>query len=146
MLRLGSSPFLLGMGLAMAPATTAILQGLPPARAGAGSAVNSTVRQVGGALGVAVLGSVLATAYRSSMGDALAGLPPAVQQAAGESIGATQGLVERYPTLLPDHGAGLLRAASTAFVHAMHVTAMVSAGAMAVAVVIVLVFMPNRAT
>ena len=48
--------------------------------------------------------------------------------------------------LLPDHGAGLMQAASSAFIHATHVTAAVSAGAMALAVVIVLAFMPNRST
>ena len=146
LLNLESLLFLLGvgMGLAMAPATTAILQSLPPARAGAGSAVNSTVRQVGGALGVAVLGSVLSTVYRSQISHALAGLPAAARDAAGESIGATQILVDRYGALLPDHGAGLLRAASSAFIHATHVTATVSAAAMGLAVVIVLAFMPNH--
>ena len=52
-----------GMGLAMAPATEAIMGSLPPAKAGIGSAMNDVVREVGGTLGVAVLGSVLASAY-----------------------------------------------------------------------------------
>ena len=52
-----------GMGLTMAPATDSVMGSLPLAKAGVGSAVNDTTRQVGGALGVAVIGSVLATTY-----------------------------------------------------------------------------------
>jgi outer membrane murein-binding lipoprotein Lpp len=64
-----------GMGLAMAPATDSIMGSLPTAKAGVGSAMNTTTRQVGGALGVAVLGSVLTSAYRDQLAPALGGLP-----------------------------------------------------------------------
>ena len=57
-----------GMGLTMAPATNAIMSAVPREKAGAGSAVNNTVRQVAGALGVAVLGSILAVVYRGQLG------------------------------------------------------------------------------
>ncbi|MBV9594904.1 MAG: MFS transporter, partial [Actinobacteria bacterium] len=57
-----------GMGLTMSPATTAIMSAVPREKAGAGSAVNNTVRQVAGALGVAILGSILAVAFRNSLG------------------------------------------------------------------------------
>jgi len=132
-----------GMGVSMAPTTTVILESLPAQRAGAGSAVNSTVRQVGGALGVAVLGSLLSTVYRSRIADALSALPPALRGPAGESIGATQIITQRLGAQLPDHGAALHEAASAAFVHAMHVTAAVSGAAMLVAVAVVLIFMPR---
>ena len=59
--------FGLGAGIAMPPATEMIMATLPPARAGVGSAVNDTVREFGGALGVAVIGSVAATSYATSM-------------------------------------------------------------------------------
>ena len=59
--------FGLGAGVAMPPATEMIMATLPPARAGVGSAVNDTVREFGGALGVAVVGSVAATSYTTSM-------------------------------------------------------------------------------
>jgi EmrB/QacA subfamily drug resistance transporter len=62
-----------GMGLTMAPATESIMGSLPPAKAGVGSAVNDTTRELGGALGVAVLGSLLASGYATSLGDAMAG-------------------------------------------------------------------------
>jgi len=133
-----------GIGTAMAPTTTAILESLPPQRAGAGSAVNSTVRQVGGALGVAVLGSLLSTVYRSRIDGALGALPAPLRHAAGESIGATQIVVGQLAKGTPDHGAALLRAASDAFVHAMHVAATVSVAASLLAAAIVLAFMPRH--
>ncbi len=57
-----------GMGLTMTPATNAIMGAVPREKAGAGSAVNNTVRQVAGALGVAILGSVLSVAFRADLG------------------------------------------------------------------------------
>jgi hypothetical protein len=73
--------FALGMGLTIAPATASIMGSVPPERAGVGSAINDTTRQVGGALGVAVMGSVGSSAFRravhaESVGGALgAGAP-----------------------------------------------------------------------
>jgi EmrB/QacA subfamily drug resistance transporter len=58
-----------GMGLTMTPATNAIMSAVPREKAGAGSAVNNTVRQVAGALGVAILGSILAVVFRGQLGD-----------------------------------------------------------------------------
>jgi EmrB/QacA subfamily drug resistance transporter len=73
----------LGMGLTMAPATNSIMSAVPREKAGAGSAVNNTVRQVAGALGVAILGSVLAVAFRSHLGsDAPATLAAQLDQPA----------------------------------------------------------------
>ena len=65
----------LGMGFAMSPATEAIMGSLPRAKAGIGSAMNDVVREVGGTLGIAVLGSILSSSYGSGMDDATAGLP-----------------------------------------------------------------------
>ena len=65
-----------GMSLAMSPATESIMGSLPKAKAGIGSAMNDVVREVGGTLGVAVLGSVLASSYGDGMDGAVAGLPP----------------------------------------------------------------------
>ena len=80
-----------GLGLATAPATESIMGSLPPEKAGVGSAVNDTTRELGGTLGVAVLGSVFSSVYGPRLADALAGLPipaPALQAARG-SVGAT---------------------------------------------------------
>ena len=72
-----------GMGAAMAPATESIMGSVPLAKAGVGSAMNDTTRQIGGALGVAVLGSVLASSYSSAMAPIVWGLPP---EAAGSLV------------------------------------------------------------
>src|SRR5204862_201252 len=73
----------------MAPATESMMSAVPRDRAGAGSAVNNTLRMVGGSLGVAVLGSVLANVYRSRLGDVTSQLPAPLRAGANESIGAT---------------------------------------------------------
>ena len=67
--------FGLGMGLAGTPATTAITSSLPRSKQGVASAVNDTSRELGSALGIAILGSVLNQGYRDGMADAVAGLP-----------------------------------------------------------------------
>ena len=73
----GLVPFGAGMALAGAPATTAIVASLPREKQGVASAVNDVSRELGGALGIAVLGSLFNAGYRSGMTDATASLPPA---------------------------------------------------------------------
>jgi EmrB/QacA subfamily drug resistance transporter len=77
-----------GVGLATPSATTGIMASLPMSKAGVGSAVNDTTREVGGAVGIAVVGSVLASVYRAGIGDATAMLPPQAADAAHDNIGA----------------------------------------------------------
>ena len=78
-----------GMGLVMAPATDSVMGSLPLAKAGVGSAVNDTTRQVGGALGVAIVGSVVSSMYGSKIADFFAGkpAPKAAVDAAKNSLG-----------------------------------------------------------
>lgn len=125
-----------GMGLTMAPATDSVMGSLPLFKAGVGSAVNDTTRQVGGALGVAVIGSVLATTYGSQISTALAdnGIVGPAADAAKNSIGA----ISTYAPQLQD-------VANAAFVDAVHWGVFVAALATAVGVVIALVFLPARA-
>src|SRR5262249_48664909 len=80
----------IGMSLTMAPATESIMGSLPLAKAGVGSAVNDTTRQLGGALGVAVIGSVLASTYSAQVSDFLRGknVPTGEAQAVEQSLGA----------------------------------------------------------
>lgn len=117
----------LGIGLAMAPATESIMGSLPLAKASVGSAVNDATRTAGGALGVAVLGSVLSSGYRSDMDAQLAGLadPPAAA-AAGDSV---QGALATAARLGTDGGA-LADAAREAFVSGMHTAVILAAGVM----------------
>ena len=79
----------LGMGLISTPATESILLVLPPARAGVGSAVNDATRELGGTLGVAVVGSIFSSVYAADLADGLlARLPGAAFAEAEESVGA----------------------------------------------------------
>jgi EmrB/QacA subfamily drug resistance transporter len=140
---LGGLAFIQGAGMAnvMPPATESIMSTLPREKAGVGSAVNNTVRQVGGALGIAVLGSVLSAVYRSQMSGEAATLPAGrVRDAATESISGAYGVAPRIGAA----GAGLIDSANQAFVTAMHWTAFGSALVALLGVVVVLAWLPRR--
>ena len=132
-----------GMGNVIAPASTVMQNVLPLARAGAGSAVQNTVRQVGGALGVAIIGTVLATQYASRVGPALERIPgevpPDARAAAENSIVATDAVIQG----LDQAGApesvvtALQSAAFDAFLESAHVTYVVSAVVVVVATLLV---------
>jgi len=77
-----------GMGCTMAPAGECVMGSLPPARAGSGAGTNNTTQFVGGALGVAVIGSVLSSLYTSALAPAVVALPPRAVEAAQSSVGA----------------------------------------------------------
>jgi MFS family permease len=129
-----------GMGSVMPPATDAVMSVVPRERAGAGSALTNTARQVSGALGVAILGSILAQVYRGQLSPHLTGLPAQARGPATASIEATQTVAER----LGPAGRNLAGFADSAFVHAMHVTTLISAAITLVGVLVVLIWMPGR--
>ena len=133
-----------GMGLVMAPATESIMGSLPPAKAGVGSAMNDTTRQMGGALGVAVIGSILATSYRPGVTDALTslGAPAEVITKAQDSVG---GAVQAAATLPSALGDAVAAAARVEFVDAFGGALLVAAAVVAIAAVVVFVFLPARA-
>jgi EmrB/QacA subfamily drug resistance transporter len=91
----GLLPFGAGMALSGSPATTAIVASLPPDKQGVASAVNDVSRELGGALGIAVLGSVLNTAYRSGVEQYTAALPADARAEARGSLGAAQAIGDR---------------------------------------------------
>lgn len=129
-----------GMGNVIAPASTVMQNVLPLARAGAGSAVQNTVRQVGGALGVAIIGTVLATQYATRATPALdpLGLPPEAVEAATESVIATDQVLNSLVGSAPQTVVDAVRAATfDAFLQASHVTYIVSFIVVAVAAVVV---------
>ncbi|MFE6029741.1 DHA2 family efflux MFS transporter permease subunit [Streptomyces niveus] len=134
--------FVQGAGMAhiMPPVTVTVMQSLPREKAGSGSAVNNTFRQVGGALGVAVLGSLLSSTYRGEIEGHLGAVPAAARDTAAESIEATMAVAEK----LGPAGAPLMSSASDAFLTAMHVTALGSAGVALIGTAVVALFMPGR--
>jgi EmrB/QacA subfamily drug resistance transporter len=133
-----------GMGLTMAPATESIMGSLPLAKAGVGSAVNDTTRQVGGALGVAIIGSVLASTYGSKVGDAVAGqpLPSGVANDAKSSLGFA---LETAGRIGGPAGQALAETARTAFVDGMHQGYLVGAAALLLAAIAALIWLPAHA-
>ncbi len=102
----------LGMGLAMTPSTEAITETLPAEKQGVASALNDTSREVGGALGIALLGSVLSSSYSSAIEPALAGLPDELAEPASEGIGNAFGVAAQAG----DAGPAIIDAAKHAFV------------------------------
>jgi EmrB/QacA subfamily drug resistance transporter len=104
-----------GMGLVTAPTTSAIMASLPRERSGAGSAVATSMRQIGATLGVAVLGSMIAAAYRHRIAGVLADLPDAARQQASVSAEATRFVAG--PLGRPD----LVTDANNAYLHGMYV-------------------------
>ncbi|HXY91178.1 MAG TPA: DHA2 family efflux MFS transporter permease subunit [Acidimicrobiia bacterium] len=137
----------LGMGTAMAPATDSIMGSLPPERAGVGSAVNDTTREIGGALGVAILGSIAASQYSSSMAASptLAKLPaPAVAAATNSIGGAVEVGVRLAGTPLAALAAPLVTAAKATFVDAMSRAVTIGAAAAVIGAIVAVVFLPAR--
>ncbi|CAN5720451.1 MFS transporter [soil metagenome] len=141
------SMMFIGAGLTMttAPSTAAILGSLPPAKAGVGSAMNDTTRELGGTLGVAVVGSVFSSLYGPKLVDGLRGLPVPAEalEAAKSSVQAAAAVAERAPT--PQAGQVVLDAARQAFVDGMHGGARVCAVASLVGVAVALAFLPAQA-
>jgi hypothetical protein len=120
---------------------------VPREKAGAGAAVNNSVRQVGGALGVAILGSVMASAYASRLGATVDGLPAGAREEARESIVGTLGAVQQAQGGDPEvarSAAAVVAPAQEAFVGAMHLTALGTVGAALLAALVVLRWMPGR--
>jgi hypothetical protein len=129
-----------GMALTMAPATESIMGSLPLGKAGVGSAVNDTTRQVGGALGVAVIGSVLASIYGSQVGDFLHGKPVSTGSAAEykQSLGLALAAGKQVP--------GLSTTAINAFIDGMHAGVLVAAAVAFVGAVVAMIWLPARAS
>jgi hypothetical protein len=133
-----------GLGLTTGPATEAIMGALPPGKAGAGSAVNDTTREVGGTLGVAIVGSVLNSAYGAHVFSSLTalGAPASLGHLAGQSVVAGMNVAARFPAPLRDAAAAAVR---SAFMTGIHRGSLVAAGATLAAALMALAFLPARA-
>ncbi|MEU3300997.1 DHA2 family efflux MFS transporter permease subunit [Streptomyces sp. NPDC006678] len=132
-----------GMGHVMSPVTVTVMQALPREKAGVASAINNTFRQIGGALGVAVLGSLLSAAYRGGIESTLErapGVPDSARHAAGESLEATLAVAEK----LGPPGQVLIAPAYEAFLVAMHLAALCAATVTLVGAVVVATYLPGR--
>ena len=128
------------IGVSMPAATSAVMDVLPRERAGAGSALTNTARQVAVALSVAILGSILAVFYRNALSPSLTHLPAAARGEASSSISATQAVAQQLGTA----GRSLLGPANEAYVHAMHVTTLIAAVLALAGGFVVLRWMPGK--
>lgn len=127
----------LGCGLTLVPAMDAVIAALPPDQAGRGSGLVQTLRQVGGTLGVAVLGSLLSAVYRDRV--STGGLPAEAAGTARDSIGGAVAVAGRL-----DDG-GLLASARDAYAHGMGAVFAACAAAAVAAGVLLWLFQPGRA-
>ena len=134
--------FGLGGGLGIAPLTDTVMAAVPVSDAGIGSAVNDVSRELGAALGIATIGSVVNSLYRANMSEGLpAGLPPEVAEIVEEGVGAAGVVASQLPGT---SGAALIDAANLAFVDAMTTGFYVSAGFVALSAVVALTMIPTR--
>ena len=138
---------LMGAGMAnvMAPCTDSIMGSLPRAKAGVGSAVNDTTRQMGGAIGVAVFGSLMASHFRGSITSKLgSSLPPQVFAQVKDSVGQAIGVAAQGGPARP-FATQIVRAADASFVSGLHIVGVVAAGVTLLAAIGVALFLPARA-
>lgn len=136
---------LMGASIAMTmiPAVDAILGALPEGETAGGSALTRTLQNVGGSLGVAIMGSILNSAYQSNLHGSLSGLPASVQTAANSGVAVAAAVAKHLPDVL---GAQLLRAAQEAYVSGMSEVLVVTTGMMLVGAALMAIFMPARAS
>jgi EmrB/QacA subfamily drug resistance transporter len=134
-----------GLSFTAGPATDAIMGALPRDKAGAGSAVNDTTRELGGTLGVAIVGSVLNSAYGAHVLGALTalGAPAAVGRLAGQSVVAGVTAAAQFPAPVRAAAEAAVR---SAFMAGLHRGSLVAAGAAAVGALVALLLVPARAT
>lgn len=129
-----------GMAMTMTPMTTQLMVSVPLNRAGMGSATNDTTRELGGALGVAVLGSMVTSQYAASMGEVDGSLPARVREAVEGSVLAVRGLIDEgaLPSDTP-----LLGQAKSAFVDGLNLAAIVGAVVIVIAAFTVYKLLPS---
>jgi DHA2 family multidrug resistance protein-like MFS transporter len=134
----GSLLFSLGSAPAFTLANDMIITAAPPERAGAAAGISETSAELGGALGIAVLGSIGTVVYRANMAAASAGVPPSSREAARSTLGGAAAAASRLPD---PAGAELLHAAREAFVRSLSLTAALCAAIAAATAVLTFVLL-----
>ena len=129
-----------GIGLCTAPTTSAIMGAVPDAKQGVASAVNDTAREMGGALGIAIAGSILAGRYTHELAPALAGFPPAVRGPAADSLAKAMDIAGR----MGPQGNQLATLSKTAYLTSMHASTTVLAVIVAIFAVLIGLWAPGR--
>jgi EmrB/QacA subfamily drug resistance transporter len=130
-----------GMGMAMGPLTVIMVRTLPRSKQGVASAINSTARELGGALGVAILGSLSAPVYASGVKPATALLPADAARAVSDSLAGAGAVAAHLPAPLGD---ALMGVARSAFVDGMNVAVLAGAAIAIVGAAVAFTFLPSR--
>ena len=130
-----------GMGLTMTPMTELIMSSVPRDKAGVGSAMNDTTREVGTTLGVAVLGSILSSGYTSNLGPVVAALPAPARETAEGSLAGALGVAHQIGGT---QGAAIVDAAKSAWADGLHLSMQVGAGIVLVAAAIAARYLPGK--
>jgi MFS family permease len=134
--------FGVGAALSVTPATTAITHSLPIEKQGVASAMNDTARELGAALGIAVLSAALNNTYRNGMLSAAARLPDALAEKVTETVAFTQ--AQKPPQIPQGVWDGLVASARVSFTDGMHNALYIAAGAAFAGAVLVAVIAPRR--
>ncbi|MFM9609165.1 MFS transporter [Streptomyces niveiscabiei] len=138
----------LALGLAISPATDTIMGSFPESELGVGGGVNDTALELGGALGIAVLGSLLGTAYRDELTDLVGNrLPAEAMDTAKDSVGAGLAVAQRVaqdPSAGPQQAQAAVDAVHQAFAHGVAQTSLIGGIIMAAGTLIVLAVLPGR--
>ncbi|MEU0072916.1 MFS transporter [Streptomyces sp. NPDC006332] len=138
----------LALGLAISPATDTIMGSFPESELGVGGGVNDTALELGGALGIAVLGSLLGTAYRDELTDLVGNrLPAQAMETAKDSVGAGLAVAQRVaqdPSAGPQQAQAAVDAVHQAFAHGVAQTSLIGGIIMAAGTLIVLAVLPGR--
>lgn len=129
-----------GIGFCTAPTTSAIMAAVPDEKQGVASAVNDTARELGGALGIAVAGSILAGRYSHELQPRLTGFPETVRGPASDSLAKAVEVSEK----LGPQGDQLAALSQTAYLNAMHASTITMAVIVAVAAVLIGFWAPGR--
>ena len=129
-----------GIGLCVAPTTSAIMGAVPDEKQGVASAVNDTTREVGAAIGIAVAGSVVAAQYSNVLRPALAGFPEQVRGPALESLAQALAVAGQ----MGPQGRQVAQLAESAFLQSMHLSLLILSVIIAVAAVFVGIWAPGR--
>jgi EmrB/QacA subfamily drug resistance transporter len=130
-----------GMGLTMTPMTELIMSSVPRDKAGVGSAMNDTTREVGTTLGVAVLGSILSSGYNSNLGSAVTSLPAGARQAAEGSLAGALGVAHQIGGT---QGAAIVDAAKSAWANGLQQSMLIGAGIVLLAAFIAARYLPGK--
>jgi Na+/melibiose symporter-like transporter len=134
-------PLVVGMALSMSPMTAAIMSAVPARRAGAGSAMNDATRELGAALGIAVMGSVAASQYTRQLDSLTTGLPAAVRSQASSSLADALDAAAKLPAAA---GQALTTGAQSAFIDGIHTAVTVGSVLALVAAFTVYRYLPKQ--